>query len=193
MPYKAAKSCRRCGASLSTNFLPILSTSRRTSSNKAKAAESKRFKFPASSTTSACAWPDKSFDKAARQATALACVITSGNTSMSTFGRHGVGSGVGLVALNQRGDQAIKAFGVNFLCKLATVGFYQPDAQHVEVVNFPASADTRCFFKPVVQLHRITAPRDQGAHNHFLVIRRGPQGFDAKTQVSGLAHGTGIG
>ena len=72
--------------------------------------------------------------------------------------------------------------------KLAAVGLHQPDTQHIEVINLPAGAHTRCFFQPVVQLDRVATALDHGAHNHFLVFRRGTQRLDA--EASGFWPGS---
>ena len=74
-------------------------------------------------------------------------------------GKHGRAGGDGAVAWRQRSadvaafdllraaavDQAINALGVDFLRELAAVGFHQPHAQHVQVVDLPARALARGF------------------------------------------------
>ena len=92
-----------------------------------------------------------------------------------------------------RRNQAIETFGVDLLCKLATISFDQPDTQHVQVVDLPACALPRRFLQPVIQLYGLATAFDLRLDNDFLVFRCRSQRFDGNGLVIHLRQRTGIG
>ena len=99
---------------------------------------------------------------------------------------------VGSIALGQGGDQAVDALGVDFLGKLAAVGLDQPDAQHVQVVDLPAGAIAGSFLEAVIELDRIAAAADLGAHDDFVVFGLGAHRLELHGLVLDLLERAGI-
>ncbi len=82
---------------------------------------------------------------------------------------------------------------VDLLRELGAVGVDQPDAQHIEVVDLPAGALAGRLLEAVVELHRIAAASDLGAHQHVLVVGRAAERADGDGLVAHLVERAGIG
>ena len=140
-------------------------------------------------------WPSPS----APPAPAAACGTQAGASScVSLGGRTSIGASAQLlplllVALRQRGDQAVDALGVDLLRELAAVGIDQPDAEHVQVVDLPAAGLARRLLEPVVELDRVAAAAHLGAHQHFLVVGRAAERAHGHGLVADLVERAGVG
>ena len=60
---------------------------------------------------------------------------------------------VEFVALAQRGNQPVNAFGIDFLRKLGAVVVHQPNTEDVEVVDTPTRLRFSGFLKTVIDGH----------------------------------------
>ena len=74
------------------------------------------------------------------------------------------------ISIRQALDQTIHTTGIDFFGKLGAVVFNQPDAQDIQVKNFPTRTFTGRFFKAIVQLNRFTSASDLGLNDQIFVI-----------------------
>src|SRR5690606_32277876 len=132
------------GSPLTTKVLRSASTSRRHSSSTASAEVSNTASALASTTTSGPLRTWSPCTSMRRQPLAWRWVSSEGSTSMRGVSLSALG-GIGLVARHQRLNEAIHPARIDLGGELSAVGFHQPHAQHVEVVDLPAGADTRGF------------------------------------------------
>ena len=180
----SASSRSRAGMRLTEKLLPSASASRRHSSSTASADESKRSRARRVGhhrrLRLASAAPAPACGSRPRPAS---CVSSAGRTSMRQLSPS---CALDLLRSVKRGDQAVDALGVDLLRELAAVGLHQPHAQHVQVVDLPAGALARRLLEPVVQLDRVAAAADFGAHHHVGVVGRAALRLEADRLVVDL-------
>src|SRR3569832_651109 len=149
-PYTDASSRRRAGMRATAKVFPCDIASRRVSSRTAIALESNRSSAPVSATTAGDGAARSACASMRLHAAASSCVSCAGITSIARSALLRA-AGVRLVALLQRGDQPVDTLAVRDLRKLAAIGFDQPDAEHVQVIDLPPGALPGCLFETVVE------------------------------------------